>query len=63
MINRIKLALKIILGNDIIVYNENSKEVYAIINGNLDLFNAQYKVDYTIDKRIYDNNGNLECLK
>ena len=59
MINRIKLALKIILGYDIIVYEENTKIVISKINGNMDIMNIKY--DYAIDKgNVYkDNNGEI----
>lgn len=59
MINRIKLALKIILGYDIIVYEENTKIVISTINGNMDIMNIKY--DYAIDKgNVYkDNNGEI----
>lgn len=59
MLNRIKLALKIILGYDIIVYEENTKIVNLVINGNLDLLDSKH--DYTLDKgHVYkDNNGEI----
>lgn len=59
MLNRIKLALKIILGYDIIVYEENTKIVVSTINGNMDIMNIKY--DYAIDKgNVYkDNNGEI----
>lgn len=59
MLNRIKLALKIILGYDIIVYEENTKIVLSAINGNMDIMNIKY--DYAIDKgNVYkDNNGEI----
>lgn len=57
MLNRIKLALKIILGYDIIVYEENTKIVVSTINGNMDIIDINY--DYVVDKgNVYkDNNG------
>lgn len=59
MLNRIKLALKIILGYDIIVYEENTKIVVLTINGNMDIMNIKY--DYAVDKgNVYkDNNGEI----
>lgn len=59
MLNRIKLALKIILGYDIIVYEENTKIVNLVINGNLDILDSKH--DYTLDKgHVYkDNNGEI----
>lgn len=61
MKNRIKLALKIILGKDIIVYEENSKKVLAIINGDLDLLST--KCDYAVDKYICENAGEMRYLR
>ena len=59
MINRIKLAIKIILGYDIIVYEENTKIVNLVINNNLDIIDTKH--DYAIDKgKVYkDNNGEI----
>lgn len=59
MLNRIKLAIKIILGYDIIVYEENTKIVNLVINNNLDIIDTKH--DYAIDKgRVYkDNNGEI----
>lgn len=59
MLNRIKLALKIILGYDIIVYEENTKIVLSTINGNIDIMNIKY--DYAVDKgNVYKaNNGEI----
>ena len=59
MLNRIKLALKIILGYDIVVYEENTKIVNLVINGNLDILDSKH--DYTLDKgHVYkDNNGEI----
>ena len=63
MINRIKLALKIILGYDIIVYEENTKIVNLVINGNLDILDSKH--DYAIDKGhvFKDNNGEIRYWK
>ena len=59
MINRMKLALKIIFGYDIIVYEENTKIVNLVINGNLDLLDSKH--DYVLDKGhvFKDNNGEI----
>lgn len=59
MLNRIKLAIKIILGYDIIVYEENTKIVNLVINNNLDIIDTKH--DYAIDKgKVYkDNNGEI----
>lgn len=56
---RLKLALKILLGYDIIVYEENTKIVNLIINGCLDI--EDNKHTYCLDKGkvLKDNNGEL----
>lgn len=63
MINRIKLALKIILGYNIIIYEENTKIVKAIINGNFDIMDIHY--DYALDKghNYEKNNGEIRYLR
>ena len=57
--NRIKLAIKIILGYDIIVYEENTKIVNLVINGYLDIEDSKHT--YCLDKgQVFkDNNGEL----
>lgn len=59
MINRIKLAIKLLLGYNIIVYEEKTKIVIATINNDFDVMNINY--DYVIDKgNVYkDNNGEI----
>lgn len=61
MINKIKLAIKIILGYDIIVYEENTRIVIAMINGDEDILKNKY--NYAIDKYISDNNNEIRYLK
>lgn len=63
MINRIKLALKIILGYNIIIYEENTKIVKAIINGNFDIMDIH--CDYVLDKghNYEKNNGEIRYLR
>ena len=63
MLNRIKLALKIILGYDIIVYEENTKIVNLVINGDLDILDTKH--DYALDKgHVYkDNNGEIRYFR
>lgn len=62
MINRLKLAIKILLGYDIIVYEENTKIVNIIINGCLDIEDSEHT--YCLDKgKVFaDNNGELRYL-
>lgn len=57
--NRLKLAIKIILGYDIIIYNPNTKVINAVINNNMDLLDTKH--DYAIDKgKVFkDNNGEI----
>lgn len=56
---RLKLALKILLGYDIIVYEENTKIVNLVINGYLDIEDNRHT--YCLDKgKVYDdNNGEI----
>ena len=56
---RLKLAIKIIFGYDIIVYEENTKIVNLVINNCLDI--ADTKHDYVLDKGhvFKDNNGEI----
>lgn len=63
MIGRIKLAIKIIFGYDIIVYEQNSKKIKAIINGDIEIM--ENNLDYDINKgKIYaENNGEMRYLK
>lgn len=58
-INRFKLAMKIILGYNIIVYETGTKIVIATINNNFDVMNIKY--DYAVDKgnTFKDNNGEI----
>lgn len=59
MKGRIKLALKILLGYNIVVYEENTKIVRLVVNGNFDLMDLN--VDYALSKGnvFKDNNGEL----
>lgn len=63
MINRIKLALKLIFGYDIVVYEDNTKIVKLVINGNFDIMGIKY--DYAIVKgHIFkDNNGEIRYFE
>ena len=56
---RLKLAIKIIFGYDIIVYEENTKIVNLVINNCLDIVDSKH--DYVIDKGhvFKDNNGKI----
>lgn len=63
MINRINLALKLIFGYDIVVYEDNTKIVKLVINGNFDIMGIKY--DYAIVKgHIFkDNNGEIRYFE
>ena len=56
---RLKLAIKIIFGYDIIVYEENTKIVNLVINNCLDIVDSKH--DYVIDKgHVFKyNNGEI----
>lgn len=59
---RLKLAIKIIFGYDIIVYEEKTKIVNLVINNCLDIVDSKH--DYAIDKGhvFKDNNGEIRYL-
>lgn len=59
---RLKLAIKIIFGYNIIVYEENTKTVNLVINNCLDIVDSKH--DYAIDKGhvFKDNNGKIRYL-
>lgn len=59
---RLKLAIKIIFGYNIIVYEENTKTVNLVINNCLDIVDSKH--DYAIDKGhvFKDSNGKIRYL-
>lgn len=59
---RLKLAIKIIFGYNIIVYEEKTKTVNLVINNCLDIVDSKH--DYAIDKgQVFkDNNGKIRYL-
>lgn len=59
MKRRIKLALKILLGYNIVVYEEQTKIVKLVINGNLDLMDLNIDYDVVKGHVFKDNNGEL----
>ena len=63
MINRIKLALKLIFGYDIVIYEEDTKIVKLVINGNFDVMEIKY--DYAVIKGhvFKDNNGEIRYFE
>ena len=59
MKGRLKLALKILLGYDIVVYEENTKIVKLVINGNFDLLILNVNYALAKGKVFKDNNGEI----
>ena len=59
---RLKLAIKIIFGYNIIVYEEKTKTVNLVINNCLDIVDSKH--DYAIDKGhvFKDNNGKIRYV-
>lgn len=60
MIDRIKLALAIIFGKDIIIYEENTKIIVAMIGGKENIL--KNGLDFAIDKYIQENNNEIRYL-
>lgn len=60
MIDRIKIALKILLGKDIIVYEENTKIIVAMIGGKENILKKG--LDFAIDKYVQENNDEIRYL-
>lgn len=61
MIERIKIGLSIMFGKDIIVYEENSKIIVAMIGGKENILKKG--LDFAIDKYVVDNNNEIRYLK
>ena len=59
---RLKLAIKIIFGYNIIVYEEKTKTVNLVINNCLDIVDSKH--DYAIDKGhvFKDSNGKIRYV-
>lgn len=60
MKERIKIALSILFGKDIIVYEENTKIVVAMIGGKENILKKG--LDFAIDKYIEENNEEIRYL-
>lgn len=60
MIERIKIALNILLGKDIIVYEENTKIIVAMIGGKENILKKG--LDFAIDKYVQENNDEIRYL-
>ena len=63
MINRIKLAIKIILGYNIVIYEDNTKIVKLVINGNLDIIGIKYNYAVVKGHVFLDNNGEIRYFE
>lgn len=60
MIERIKMALNILFGKDIIVYEENTKIIVAMIGGKENILKKG--LDFAIDKYVQENNDEIRYL-
>ena len=62
IMNRVKLALKILFGYNIILYEINTKIVEAVISGKEDILKNGY--DYVLDKgkNFVSNNGSMRYV-
>lgn len=60
MIDRIKIALNILFGKNIIVYEENTKIIVAMIGGKENILKKG--LDFAIDKYVQENNDEIRYL-
>ena len=60
MLDRIKIALAIMFGKDIIIYEENTKIVIAMIGGKENVLKKG--LNFAIDKYVSDNNDEIRYL-
>lgn len=60
MLEKLKIALSIIMGKDIIIYEENTKIIVAIIGGKENILKKG--LDFSIDKFVQENNGEIRYL-
>ena len=61
MKERLKIGLSIILGKDLIIYEESTKEIVAIIGGKENILKKG--LDFVLDKYIVENNRMMRYLK
>lgn len=61
MLERIKIGLNIIFGKDLIIYDENTKIIIAMIGGKENILKKG--LDFTFDKYIIENNDEIRYLK
>lgn len=60
MIERVKIALNILFGKDIIVYEKNTKIIVAMIGGKENILKKG--LDFAIDKYVQENNDEIRYL-
>lgn len=60
MTDRIKIALNILFGKDIIVYEENTKIIVAMIGGKENILKKG--LNFAIDKYVQENNDEIRYL-
>ena len=60
MLEKLKIGLSIIFGKDIIVYEENTKIVIAMIGGKENILKKG--LNFAIDKYVNDNNDEIRYL-
>ena len=60
MIDRIKIGLSIIFGKDIIIYEENTKIIIAMIGGKENILKKG--LNFAIDRYIQENNNEIRYL-
>lgn len=61
MKERLKIGLSIILGKDLIIYEESTKEIVAMIGGKENILKKG--LDFSLDKYVVENNGMMRYLK
>lgn len=61
MKERIKLAFQILIGKSIIIYEENTKIVVAMIGGKEAIL--QNGLDIAVDKYVRENNEEIRYMK
>lgn len=60
MVERLKMGLSIIFGKSIIVYEENSKIIVAMIGGKNNVLKKG--LDFAVGKYVTDNNNEIRYL-
>ena len=60
MKERIKIAFNILIGKDIIIYEENTKTIVAMIGGKENILKKG--LDFAIDRYVQENNCEIRYL-